>query len=108
MQVVILSGGSESRISEEKFLRPKPMIEIGGRPILWHIMKYFSTFGHNDFLICLGYKQYIVKNYFMDYFVFTQDIEVNIKNNTVKVLSDHIDDWNVKLVDTGVGTKTAG
>ena len=108
MQVVILSGGAGSRISEENFLRPKPMIEVGGRPILWHIMKYFSAFGHNDFLICLGYKQYMVKNYFMDYFVFTQDIEVNIKNNYVKVLSEQTDDWDVKLVDTGIDTKTAG
>lgn len=108
MQVVILSGGAGTRLSEENFLKPKPMIEIGGQPVLWHIMKYFSSFGHNDFLICLGYKQYMVKNYFTDYFIHTQDIEINIKNNSIKVLSEQIDDWNVKLVDTGLETKTAG
>ena len=108
MQVVILSGGAGSRLSEENFLKPKPMIEIGGQPILWHIMKYFSSYGHNDFLICLGYKQYLVKNYFTDYFLYTQDIEINIKNNSIKLLSEQKDNWYIKLIDTGLETKTAG
>ena len=108
MQIVILSGGNGSRLSEENFLKPKPMIEIGGLPILWHIMKYFSVYGHNDFLICLGYKQYMVKNFFADYFLYTQDIEINIKNNSIKILNEQKDDWNIKLIDTGVETNTAG
>ena len=108
MQVVILSGGNGSRLSEENFLKPKPMIEIGGLPILWHIMKYFSVYGHNDFLICLGYKQYMVKNFFADYFLYTQDIEINIKNNSIKILNEQKDDWSIKLIDTGVETNTAG
>lgn len=108
MQVVILSGGSGSRISEENFLKPKPMIEIGNRPVLWHIMKYFSAFGHNDFVICLGYKQYLVKSYFADYFLHNHDVEINVENNSIKVLDESVDKWNVKLIDTGIDTKTAG
>ena len=108
MQVVILSGGSGSRISEENFLKPKPMIEIGNKPILWHIMKYFSAFGHNDFVICLGYKQYLVKSYFADYFLHNHDVEINVENNSIKVLDESVDKWNVKLIDTGINTKTAG
>lgn len=108
MQVVILSGGTGSRISEENFLKPKPMIEIGGRPILWHIMRFFCNFGHNDFLICLGHKQEIVKKFFLDYFAIEQDIEVNLKTNNIKVLNEDIFDCNVKLVNTGIETMTAG
>ena len=108
MQVVILSGGAGTRLSEENFLKPKPMIEIGGQPILWHIMKYFSSYGHNDFLICLGHKQYVVKSYFAEYFIHTQDIEINTKNNSLHVLSEQTDNWDIKLIDTGIETKTAG
>ena len=97
MQVVILFGGADTRLSEENFLRPKPMIDIGGQPILWHIMKYFSSYGHNDFLICLGYKQYLVKSNFLDYFLHNRDIEINIENNSIKALDKIIDKWNVNL-----------
>ena len=108
MQVVILSGGSGSRLSEENFLKPKPMIEIGGRPIIWHIMKNFGYYGHNDFIICLGYKQFLVKSYFAEYFLHTHDIEINVETNSLNVLDEKIDKWNIKLIDTGNDTKTAG
>lgn len=108
MQVIVLSGGSGSRLSEENFLKPKPMIEIGERPIIWHIMKYFGFYEHNDFIICLGYKQFLVKSYFADYFLYTHDIEIDIENNNIKVLDEMKDKWNIKLIDTGNDTKTAG
>ena len=108
MKVVILAGGFGTRISEESYLRPKPMVEIGGQPILWHIMKYYSEFGFNDFVICLGYKQYVVKEYFAQYFLHTADITFDLANNRMEVLHKHAEPWKVTLVDTGLMTMTGG
>lgn len=108
MKVVILAGGFGSRISEGSDLRPKPMVEIGDKPILWHIMKYYSTYGFNDFIICLGYMQYIVKEYFADYYLHNSDVEFDLKDNTMKVLDNHVEPWKVTLVDTGLNTMTGG
>ncbi len=108
MKVVILAGGFGSRITEESHLRPKPMIEIGGRPILWHIMKYYSEFGFNDFIICLGYKQYVVKEFFADYFLHTSDITFDLANNKMEVHNNYSEPWKVTLVDTGLNTMTGG
>ena len=85
MKVVILAGGFGTRISEESHLKPKPMIEIGEKPIMWHIMKYYSQFGYNEFIICLGYKQYVVKEFFADYFLHTSDVTFDLANNSMKV-----------------------
>jgi len=87
MKIVIFAGGFGSRISEESHLRPKPMIEIGGKPILWHIMKHYSAYGYNDFIICLGYKGYYIKEYFLNYFVHNSDITINLENNNLKIHS---------------------
>lgn len=108
MKVVILAGGFGTRISEESYLKPKPMVEIGGQPILWHIMKYYSKFGFNDFVICLGYKQYVVKEYFAQYFLHTADITFDLANNRMEVLHKHAEPWKVTLVDTGLMTMTGG
>ena len=108
MKVVILAGGFGTRISEESYLKPKPMVEIGGQPILWHIMKYYSEFGFNDFVICLGYKQYVVKEYFAQYFLHTADITFDLANNRMEVLHKHAEPWKVTLVDTGLLTMTGG
>ena len=108
MKVVILAGGFGTRISEESYLKPKPMVEIGGQPILWHIMKYYSEFGFNDFVICLGYKQYVVKEYFAQYFLHTADITFDLANNRMEVLHKHAEPWKVTLVDTGLMTMTGG
>ena len=108
MKVVILAGGFGSRITEESHLKPKPMIEIGGQPILWHIMKYYSTYGFNDFVICLGYKQYIVKEFFADYFLHTSDITFDLANNKMEVHNNYSEPWKVTLVDTGLHTMTGG
>ena len=108
MKVVIWAGGLGTRISEESHLRPKPMIEIGGMPILWHIMKIYSHYGFNDFIICLGYKQYIVKEFFANYFLYNSDVTFDLKNNSMQVLSDHVDPWKVTLIDTGLNTMTGG
>lgn len=108
MKVVVLAGGFGTRISEESHLKPKPMIEIGDKPILWHIMKYYSTFGFNEFIICLGYKQYMVKEYFADYFLHTSDIEFDLSKNEMKVLNKKSEDWKVTLIDTGLNTMTGG
>ena len=108
MKVVILAGGFGTRISEESYLEPKPMVEIGGQPILWHIMKYYSEFGFNDFVICLGYKQYVVKEYFAQYFLHTADITFDLANNRMEVLHKHAEPWKVTLVDTGLMTMTGG
>lgn len=108
MKVVILAGGMGTRISEESGVIPKPMIEIGGKPIIWHIMKIYSQFGFNDFIICLGYKGYIIKEYFSHYFLHTSDITIDIKNNKVRVDSSASEPWHVTLVDTGVETNTGG
>ncbi len=108
MKVVILAGGLGTRISEETDFRPKPMVEIGGRPILWHIMKIYSHFGFNDFVICLGYKGYVIKEYFMNYFLHNSDVTIDVANNSMQVLGSKTEAFKVTLVDTGLNTKTAG
>jgi glucose-1-phosphate cytidylyltransferase len=108
MKVVILAGGLGTRISEESHLRPKPMIEIGGRPILWHIMKIYSAHGLNDFIICLGYKGYMIKEYFANYHLHMADVTFDIKANRMAVHENFADPWRVTLVDTGEETHTGG
>ncbi len=108
MKVVILAGGLGTRISEESHLRPKPMIEIGGKPILWHIMKNYSHYGYNDFVICCGYKGHYIKEYFLNYFLYNSDITVELKNNKVDVHFANTESFTVTLVDTGIHTNTAG
>jgi len=108
VKVVILAGGSGTRISEETLVRPKPMIEIGGRPILWHIMKIYSAYGLNDFIICCGYKGYIIKEYFANYFLHMSDVTFDIANNQMEVHQQKAEAWKVTLVDTGENTMTGG
>lgn len=109
MKVVILAGGFGTRISEESHLRPKPMIEIGGKPILWHIMKYYSSFGHNDFIICCGYKQYIIKEFFADYYLHMSDVTFDFTDeNKMIVHNNKSEPWKVTLIDTGLNTMTGG
>jgi len=108
MKVVIFAGGLGTRISEETDVRPKPMVEIGGKPILWHIMKIYSHFGFNDFIICLGYKGYVIKEYFMHYFLHNSDITIELGNNNVEIHDTSTEAFKVTLVDTGLNTKTAG
>ncbi len=108
MKVVIFAGGLGTRISEETDTRPKPMVEIGGKPILWHIMKIYSHFGFNEFIICLGYKGYVIKEYFMHYFLHNSDITIDIANNKVETHDSNTEAFKVTLVDTGLNTKTAG
>ena len=108
MKVVILAGGFGTRISEETDIIPKPMIQIGGRPILWHIMKIYSTHGINDFIVCCGYKGYIIKEYIANYFLHMSDITFDIKNNKMKVHHKRAEPWTVTLVDTGECTMTGG
>lgn len=108
MKVVILAGGFGTRISEDSHLKPKPMIEIGEKPIMWHIMKYYSEFGFSDFVICLGYKQYVVKEFFADYFLHTSDITFDLANNKMEVHNNYSEPWKVTLVDTGLNTMTGG
>ena len=107
-KVVILAGGMGTRISEESHLRPKPMIEIGGKPILWHIMKIYSYYGVNNFVICLGYKGYVIKEYFANYALHTSDVTFDMARNQVEVHHRHTEPWVVTLVDTGEATKTGG
>ncbi len=108
MKVVILAGGLGTRISEESHLRPKPMIEIGGKPILWHIMKIYSHYGLRDFVICLGYKGYVVKEYFANYFLHMSDVTFDMANNQMEVHQKYAEPWRVTLVDTGEATLTGG
>ena len=108
MKAVILAGGFGTRISEETYLKPKPMIEIGGKPILWHIMKIYSTHGINDFVICCGYKGYMIKEYFANYFLHMSDVTFDIKNNTMEVHRKFAEPWKITLVDTGINTMTGG
>jgi len=108
MKVVIFAGGLGTRISEETDTRPKPMVEVGGKPILWHIMKIYSHFGFNEFIICLGYKGYVIKEYFMHYFLHNSDITIDIANNKVETHDSNSEAFKVTLVDTGLNTKTAG
>lgn len=108
MKVVLLAGGFGTRISEESHLKPKPMIEIGEKPILWHIMKYYSQFGFHEFIVCLGYKQYVVKEFFADYFLHTSDVTFDLANNSMEVHNNYSEPWKVTLVDTGLHTMTGG
>lgn len=108
MKAVILAGGLGTRISEESHLRPKPMIEIGGRPILWHIMKIYSRYGISDFVICLGYKGYVIKEYFANYFLHMSDVTFDMSNNSMEVHQRYVEPWRVTLVDTGENTLTGG
>lgn len=108
MKAVILAGGLGTRLSEETVLKPKPMVEIGGKPILWHIMKIYSTYGINDFVICCGYKGYIVKEYFANYFLHMSDVTFDMRNNTMQVHQNNAEPWRVTLVDTGERTMTGG
>lgn len=108
MKTVIFAGGLGSRISEESHMRPKPMIEIAGKPILWHIMKMYEAHGHNEFIICLGYKGYMIKEYFSNYFYHNSDITVDLANNQIEVHVTNSESFKVTLVDTGLHTMTAG
>lgn len=108
MKVVILAGGRGTRISEESVIRPKPMIEIGDNPIIWHIMKIYSYYGFNEFVICCGYKGHMIKEYFVDYYVHQSDITVDLQTNKLEIHKNESDPWKVTLVDTGLETNTAG
>lgn len=108
MKCVILAGGLGTRISEESHLKPKPMIEIGGKPILWHILKIYSSYGISDFIVCLGYKGYIIKEYFANYFLHMSDVTFDMKNNQMTVLQKNAEPWKITLVDTGENTLTGG
>lgn len=108
MKAMILAGGLGTRLEEETHLRPKPLIEVGGKPLLWHIMKTYSAHNINDFVICLGYKGYMVKEYFKNYFLHSSDVTIDIKNNKMEVHQIHAEPWRVTLVDTGEKTMTGG
>lgn len=108
MKAVILAGGAGTRLSELTHLIPKPMAEIGGKPILWHIMKTYSHYGIKDFIICCGYKQYIIKEYFVNYFIHNCDLTVHLADNSFDVQDNHSEDWHVTMVDTGLNTFTGG
>jgi len=108
MKAVILAGGLGTRISEETSVRPKPMVEIGGKPILWHILKIYSHFGINDFVICLGYKGYVIKEFFANYFLHTADVTFHMEENRMEVHDSTTEPWRVTLVDTGDTTQTGG
>lgn len=108
MKVVIFAGGLGTRISEETDTRPKPMVEIGGKPILWHIMKIYSHYGFNDFIVCLGYKGYVIKEYFVNYFLHNADLTVDLANNDVTFHNSNSEAFKVTLVETGLDTRTAG
>jgi glucose-1-phosphate cytidylyltransferase len=108
MKLVILAGGLGTRISEETSVRPKPMVEVGGRPILWHIMKMYSRHGVNDFILCLGYKGYLIKEFFANYFLHTSDVTFDLANNAMQVHQRNAEPWKVTLVDTGESTMTGG
>jgi glucose-1-phosphate cytidylyltransferase len=108
MKVVILAGGLGTRLSEETVLKPKPMVEIGGMPILWHIMKTYSKYGFNDFVVCLGYKGFVVKEYFANYFLHKSDVTINLKTNSVEVHDTQAEPWKITLVDTGDNSMTGG
>ena len=108
MKAVILAGGLGSRLSEETSVRPKPMVEIGGKPLLWHIMKIYSSFGVNDFIICLGYKGNMIKEYFANYFLYSSDVTFDLANNCAEYHRNTSEPWRVTLVDTGAQTMTGG
>ena len=108
MKAVILAGGLGTRLSEETVIRPKPMVEVGGKPLLWHIMKHYSHFGVNDFIICLGYKGYMIKEYFANYFLHMSDVTIDLANNRTDVHTNKAEPWRITLVDTGEQTQTGG
>ena len=108
MKVVLFAGGRGTRISEESSFRPKPMIEIGGKPILWHIMKIYAAYGHTEFIICLGYKAWMIKEYFANYFLHNADITVNLADNSIEVHANKAEPFKISLIDTGLDTSTAG
>jgi len=108
MKAVILAGGLGTRIAEESDSKPKPMVEVGGRPLLWHIMKSYSYHGINEFVICLGYKGYVIKEFFFNYYRHTSDLEINLKTGDHQILNSKSEDWKVTLVDTGAETMTGG
>ena len=108
MKAVLLAGGIGSRIAEETHLKPKPMVEIGGKPVLWHILKIYSTHGINDFVICLGYRGYLIKEYFANYFLHTSDVTLDLSTNAMEVHRRNAEPWRITLVDTGEATQTGG
>ena len=108
MQAVILAGGLGTRLSEETHLKPKPMVELGGKPIIWHIMKIYSSYGINKFIICLGYKGYLIKEYFKNYFLHTSDVTIDVSNNKLLVHKKEAEPWEITLIDTGQNTMTGG
>jgi glucose-1-phosphate cytidylyltransferase len=108
MKAVILAGGLGTRISEETTVRPKPMVEVGGKPIIWHIMKMYSQYGINDFIICCGYKGYVIKEYFANYMLHVADVTFDIKNNKMKLLHNEAEPWTIALIDTGETSMTGG
>lgn len=108
MKVVILAGGRGTRLGEETVVRPKPMVELGGKPILWHIMKFYSHYGLHDFVICLGYKGYMIKEFFTNYYIHTSDITIDLRTNETTVHSNAAEPWRITLVDTGEETSTGG
>lgn len=108
MKVLILAGGLGTRLSEETELKPKPMVEIGGKPIIWHIMKTYSSHGYNDFVVLLGYKGYIIKEYFVNYFLHQSDITVDLEKNSLEIHQSKAEPWKITLIDTGIATMTGG
>ena len=108
MKLVLLAGGLGTRISEETILKPKPMIEIGGKPLLWHIMKIYSKYNINEFIICCGYKGYLIKEYFSNYFLHNSDVKIDLQNNSITLLQKSIEPWTITLVDTGEDSMTGG
>jgi glucose-1-phosphate cytidylyltransferase len=108
MKVAILAGGFGTRISEESDTKPKPMIDIGGKPIIWHIMKHYSSYGVNEFVILLGYKGYVIKEYFANYFLHNSDVTIDVRNNKVEVHNNTSENWKITLVETGLNTMTGG
>lgn len=108
MKLVILAGGLGTRLSEETNLKPKPMVEIDGRPIIWHIMKFYSVFGINDFIICAGYKGFTIKEYFKNYYMHASDVEFNLKTNEISYYKNRSEDWKVSIIDTGLDSMTGG
>ena len=108
MKAVLLAGGLGTRISEETNTRPKPMVEIGGKPILWHIMKLYSYYGINEFIVCLGYKGYVIKEFFTNYYRHMSDLTVNLKNNDINIHNNYAEPWKITLVNTGEESMTGG